>query len=192
MDPKGYTNKLNVENYMLVEIDDSFDEQIDEWIGVVEEYIDHETNKDFSVSDDTATDRVYDGDGTNTLNIDPAKEVVSVKLSPTSDAIATDQYHLYPANKTLKDKIKLRYLAFPRGDQNIVVNAKFGLENVPRDIEFAATVLLAGIIQNAWQTEGEVQSMTIGRYTVTYKDQAQIQDFNKVAEILAYNKKYTF
>lgn len=192
MNPKGYTDKTNIENYMLVEIDGSFDTQVDEWIRTIEEYIEHETNKDFAKSDDTATDRVYDGDGTQTLRIDPAKEVVGVKLSPTGTAIDTDQYVLYPANQTVKDKIKLKNIVFPTGDQNIVVKAKYGLENVPRDIEFAATVLVAGIIQNAWQSEGEVQSMTIGRYTVTYKDAEQIQDFNKVSDILEYNKKYDF
>ena len=189
---KDYTTKTAVENYLLIDIDASFDEQIIEWQEVVEQYIDHATSRDFSVAGETATDRVYDGDGTDTLVIDPAKEVVSVKMSATSDALATTQYVLYPANKTVKNKIKLLHQDFHKGNQNIVVNAKFGYEEVPKDIRFVATVLLAGIINTQWQSEGEVQSMTIGRYQVTYKSDQQISDFNKVEEILDYNKKYTF
>lgn len=32
MNPKGYTNKQAIENYLLIEIDDSFNSQVDAWI----------------------------------------------------------------------------------------------------------------------------------------------------------------
>lgn len=194
MAAKGYTTKEAVENYLLIEIDAAFDDQVDEWIESVEEYIDHETNRDFApaAEDAVAEDRTFDGDGTVTMDIDPCTEVEEVRFSETGDPIDEDQYVLYPVRKDTTDKIKMKYLKFPKGDQNIYVKAIWGYAAVPKDIKMAATVLVAGIINNAWQSEGEVASMTIGRYSVTYKTKAQVDDFNKIEEILAYNKRYTF
>lgn len=200
MASKGYTTKEAVENYNLVEIDDSFNDQVDEWIESVEEYIDHETNRDFGpVSRDeegeidaVEEDRTFDGDGSNTLVIDAAAEITEVRFSETGDPIDPDQYVLHPIRKDTTTQIVLKNLRFPRGMQNIYVKAKWGYAAVPKDIKLAATVLVAGIINNAWQSEGEVQSMTIGRYSVTYKTKQQVDDFNKIEEILAFNKRYTF
>lgn len=200
MASKGYTTKEAVENYNLVEIDNSFNDQVDEWIESVEEYIDHETNRDFGpVSRDedgdidaVAEDRTFDGDGSNTLVIDAAAEIEEIRFSETGDPIDVDQYVLHPIRKDTTTQIVLKNLRFPRGMQNIYVKAKWGYAAVPKDIKLAATVLVAGIINNAWQSEGEVQSMTIGRYSVTYKTKQQVDDFNKIEEILAFNKRYTF
>lgn len=193
--PKGYTDKAAVEAYMLITIDSSFDTQVDEWIAAAEEIIDGETNRDFAVFDEEegeATDRLYDGDGSQTLYIGPATEVVSVKLDPDGDEIDADQFFVYPANTLPKTKIKLPYLTFPEGSQNIVVNAKYGASTMKGEIKFAATVLVAGIINFAWNSGSNVRSMTMGRYSVTYKTDEQKEDLLKVQDILERNKRYTF
>ncbi len=192
---KGYTDKTAIENYLLMEIDSSFDDQINEWIESVEETIDAETGRDFAVFDEeegVATDRLYDGDGTNTLYIGPATEVVSVKLSADGDAIDADQFFTYPANTVPKTKIVMPYVKFPKGNQNIVVNAKFGAVSIKKDIKFAATVMVSGIILNAWNDGSEVQSITMGRYSVSYKTPKQKDDLMNVQEILDKNKRYSF
>lgn len=191
---KGYTDKEAIENYLLIDIDDSFNAQIDEWIEAIEDYIDHETNRDFLVANEEAVpeDRTFDGDATSTLDIDPAILIDEVRFSETGDPIDPDQYVLYPVRKDTINRIKLKYLRFPEGDQNIYVKATWGYDTIPKDIKLAATVLVSGIINNAWDSAGEVQSMSIGRYSVTYKTKEQVDDFNKVSDILAYNKKYTF
>lgn len=189
---KGYTNKTAIENYMLIFIDSTFDAQIDEWIETAENIIDAETNRDFSVASGPASDRVYDGADLDTLYIDPVSNITAVKLSPTDTALDADQYTLYPANSTLKNRIKLNFLKFPKGNQNIVVTGGFGIPDVKKDIKFAATVIVAGIINNAWADESEVSSLTIGRYSVTYKTPKQEDDFANVQEILDRNKKYSF
>jgi hypothetical protein len=61
---------------------------------------------------------------------------------------------------------------------------------VPADIKFAATVLVAGIINYSADVAGEVKSMSLGGYSVTYKDEKQWQDFDRVSEILKLNKKF--
>lgn len=192
---KNYTTKTAIENYMLIDIDDSFDEQITEWMEAVEQYIDHETNRDFSVAEDESgpgEERVYDGDNTNELVIDPAVEITSLKLSATGDEVDSANYFLYPANKLPKTSIRMKNLRFPKGLQNIVVGGRFGYPSVPSDIKFAATVLMAGVINFAWQSEGEIQSLTIGRYSVTYKNDKEVNDFARVQEILKHNRKITF
>lgn len=193
---KGYTTKEEIENYLLIDIDDSFDTQVEKWISAIERYIDHVTNRDWSaVSDESGyegEEKLFDGDKTNTLLVPAFVGDVSIKLTPTSTALASTEYVLYPANEAVKTKIVLKNKKFPRGMQNISVTADWGYEEVPEDITFAATVLVAGIINNAWQSEGEIQSMTIGRYQVTYKTEEQVNDFKRVGEILGFNKKYTF
>lgn len=192
---KGYTTKQAIENYMLIDIDTSFDDQVNEWLEAVEAYIDHATDRDFSVAEDESGDgeeKVYDGDGSCEMRIDPAVEITSVKLSATGDPLDSSKYFLYPANKIPKTSIKLSGLRFPKGLQNIVIGGRFGYPAVPADIKFAATVLMAGIINFAWESEGEVQSMTIGRYSVTFKDDKQVNDFARVNEILKQNKRYSF
>lgn len=194
MSAKGYTNKDAIEKYMLIDIDDSFDEQIDEWIQAVEEYIDGVTNRDYSVADEDAetSDRTFDGDGTSTLDIDPAVEIEEVRFSETATPVDEDNYILYPIRKDTTTKIKLRYLKFPKGLQNIYVKANWGYATVPMSIKLAATILVTGIINYAWNSDGEVQSMTIGRYSVSYKDKSQLSDFDKVDDMLLLQKKFSF
>lgn len=191
---KNYTTKEAIENYLLIEIDPSFDDQIDEWIESMEEYIDNETSRDFGVADAMAvsSDRTFDGDASQTLEIDPAITIDEVRFSETGDPIDSAQYTLYPIRKATTNKIFLKNLYFPRGNQNIYIKGNWGYESVPKDIKLAATVLVAGIINTAWQSEGEVASMTIGRYSVSYKTKQQVDDLNKVEEILQFNKRYTF
>lgn len=190
---KGYTSKQAIEEYMLLTIDESMDERIDRWIEAVENYIDAETNNDFAVAEDESgpeEERVYDGDGTSTLFIDPAMEISSVSIND-GEPLDESSYVLYPANRYPKDKIALKSCRkFLKGLQNITVTGRFGYDAVPADIEFVATVLVAGIINFSNQSEGEIQSMTIGRYSVSYKDKKQIGDFETVQATLIQRRRY--
>jgi len=192
--PKGYTTKAAIEKYLLITIDVSFDAQVDEWISAAEEIIDQETGRDFAIfaQNGVATDRLYDGDGTGTLFIGPVTQVMTVKLSADGDAIDADQYFVYPANTLPKTSIVMPYLYFPEGNQNIVVNAKYGAVTVKADIKLAATILAAGIINFAWADGSSIQSLTMGRYSVTYKTPEQKQDLLSVQEIMDRNKFYNF
>lgn len=193
---KGYTTKEQIENYLLIDIDDSFDTQVEKWITSVEKYIDLVTNRDWSpVSDESGyegDEKLFDGDKTNTLCVPAFTGTPEIKLSENATALSASEFVLYPANETVKSKIVLKNKKFPRGLQNISVTAMWGYDEVPEDIVLAATVLVSGIINNAWQSEGEIESMTIGRYQVSYKTQEQVNDFKRVEEILGLNKKYTF
>ncbi len=192
---KGYTTRAFIENYLLITIDASFYAQVDEWIAEIEKYIDEKTGRNFK-SDGTASVRFYDGDGTRELLIDDCTAIEEVKIN--GDVIATTDYVTYPENAVAKGlpftKIKLIGSVFPRYPEQInSVEAKWGYSvAIPSDIKTAATILVAGIINYSLNADGEVASETIGRYTVTYKDEKNWQDFNRVGEILKYYRKYTF
>lgn len=191
---KGYTDKATIENYLLIEIDVAFDDQITEWIEAAELYIDKATNRDFTPGDagDAYSDRRFTGDGSDTMPIDATIDIEEIRFSETGDPISETNYFLLPERSDTTTKIKLQYMKFPKGYQNIYVSAKWGYAEVPKDIKLAATVLAAGIINNAWNSEGEVASMTVGRYSVTYKTKKQMDDFASIDDILLLNKRYTF
>lgn len=192
--PKGYTTRQEIENYLLITIDSSFYAQVENWIAEIEKYIDKKTGRNF-VADSVASEKVYDGYNEPTLVIDDCVDVTEVKIGDDDALVegSDEDYVLYPANDLPKTRIKLIGSLFPSGDQNVHVTGKWGYSAaVPDDIKMIATVLVAGIINYSLNAEGEVQSMSIGRYSVTYKSEKQWQDFDRIAEVIKYYKKYVF
>lgn len=201
MAKKGYTTKTEIENYILTTIDASFNDQIDNWIESIEKYIDNQTGRNFlAEAESNASDKYFDGDNTNKLLIDDCVAVEEIEVgdgnlltADTSPLKADGDYVLLPYNRTPITRIELRdsyFPAYPR--QGIRVKARWGYsEEVPADIRQATTVLVAGIINYGNNADGEVKSMNIGAYNVTYKDEKQWQDFERVGEILSSYKKYT-
>jgi hypothetical protein len=192
--PKGYTTRQEIQNYLLITIDASFYAQVDNWIAEIEKYIDQKTGRNF-IADTVASEKLYDGYNEPTLLIDDCVDVTEVKIGdddPLTEG-SDEDYVVYPANFLPKTRLKLILSTFPSGDQNIHVTGKWGYSvTVPDDIKMIATVLVAGIINFSLNAEGEVQQMSIGRYSVTYKTKDEWQDFKKVDEILKYYKKYVF
>ena len=184
--PKGYTNQVLIENYLLITIDASFATQISDWIAKVEDFIDAYTGRNF-IADATASARLFDGLGTNAMNIDDCVAITKLEYgieSPLTEILTAD-YLKYPANELPITRLMMRYSVFPKDLQNIKITAKWGYSvAVPADIEFAATILAAGVINYSLNADGEVSSMTIGRYSVSYKDEKQWQDFDRANKIL--------
>lgn len=159
----------NVENYLLITVEESFKPNVQKFIDAVTAYIERYTGRTFTYdAEDEATERIYDGTGSSELFIDDAVEVTEVKIGET--VLDEDDFRLYPSNRPPKTRIILPYKRFYEGAQNITVTAKWGYgEAIPEDLSFAATLLVADII-NVGNTEGsgDVVSETIGRYSVTY------------------------
>jgi hypothetical protein len=198
---KGYTTIDNIENYLVMDIDSSFEDQVNTWIEQIEAYIDRQTGRNF-IADTAATRRFYTGDNTRKLIIDDAVEVTEVKIGTDpalterddDDLDAEYDYIVTPTNDTPKTGITLMGLIFPSyPEQTISVKAKWGFsEAVPADITNVATVLLAGIVNYSLQSEGEVQSKSMGIFQVTYKDEKQWKDFDRIESVLASYKKFHF
>lgn len=172
-----------VENYTLLDVEEYFQPTVQEYIDSVTAYIERFTGRKFT-ADEEASERIYDGTDSAELFIDDAVEITEVKLF--DEVLEETDYKLYPANSLPKTRIILPYRIFHSGAQNVTVTAKWGYgEEVPADLEMAATVMVAGIINTQTSTDGEVQSETIGRYSVTYKTgSSQEHDFEDAQRIL--------
>lgn len=194
MAAKGYTTRQKVENYLLTTIDASIYDQITDWIEEVEANIEKITGRIF-VADDEDSDRVYDGDNTDMLLIDDAVSVTTVEVDGAK--IDATDLKFEPANAAVRGKPITAIVydggVFTKGKQNVTVTAKWGYSTeCPKDIQRAATILVAGIVNYAYKGEGQVQSMSIGRYQVTYKDEKGWQDFALVDKLLAGYVRHTF
>lgn len=193
---KGYTTIEKVENYLLIDVEEYFEPQVEEWIGQVEKMIDRMTGRGTFIAETegeelAVSEKLYDGDGSDTLLTDDLISIESIEIDD-NDPLDPDEpdYYLYPANRTPKNKIKLNGGVFTKGNQNVKVNAVWGYsEDVPEDIVFAATVIVAGIINASGNQQG-IRSMTIGNYSVTYDGEKGFDDFKKAEEILKSYKKF--
>ena len=187
---RGYTNIQQIENYLLHTIDDDFKPQVDEWIAMMERFVEQETGRVF-IADTTATEKKYDGDGKIQLFLDECVDVSKLTIDDTE--ISSDDYLLYPTNELPKTRIKLKDdagLIFNEGEQNVSVEAKWGYSiDCPPDISFATMILVVGIINFSGEMEGEIKSEKIGDYSVTYKNKTSQQDFERAKSILEKYKK---
>lgn len=210
--PKGYTTKQHIANYLgialadlLIDVDESGDgSQVDEWIAEIEAYIEKKTGRNFMISDESGDENTYekkfDGDGSHVLIIADAISIDSVKIGDGENMIdesGDTSLYFYPANRTHPDQpiTRIEGAYFPKGRQNIKITGLWGYSiDVPDDIRLIATVLVAGIVNfsNTTLSEGRIQSMSIGRYSVSYKNDTQEKDFERVPDIISYYKRFSF
>ena len=187
-----YTDKAAVENYLLISIDNSFDSQLEGWINAVSKHIEQITGR-VILADDAASTRLYAIDGWHTrLVIDDCVEVTKVETGDTygDNFSENTDYVLLPLNETPKNAVVLKNQAWPRGTHRIT--AKWGsYVDVPDDIAFVATVLVAGIVNAQVGTGTAKKSERIGAYTIQYADDRGINDYDRVMAILDTYKRYT-
>lgn len=195
----AYTNKARIQNFLLINIDDSFASQIDEWILVVKEYIDDYCGREFEQESDT--DKTYDGDGTKELLIDDLLTLTKIEILDEDGTVdytfdATTEYYLYPTNKTPKTRIVINTPnapigIFPKGYQNVKITGTFGFATtVPEDIRFAATKLVAAIIQEGnYDIGSEIKSERLGEYSITYQDVSKLAERMEVDDILLKHRR---
>jgi hypothetical protein len=201
---RKYTSLTEVENYLLIDVDDSFQDQVESWIEYMTEYIEQETGRVFE-ADSEASEKTFEVKDRRELSVGGAVAAVKellinecagtgvTKLVIDDDEIDEGDYLLYPMNEDPKTRIVLTSdsgLSFTEDEQNIVVTAHWGYSSeVPSDIKFVCTVLVAGIINNSWSHEGELASITMGRYSASFKTESQVKDFETAKEILKKYKK---
>lgn len=204
---REYCSIEEIENYMSITIESSFTSQVKIWIQWMTEYIEVQTGRVF-IADASNSEKIYEVNLQRSVSVggylaSPTELVVNEFVN-TSTAVITlvidgtevssKNILLYPA--TVEDLPKNRIaltkdsgLVFTKGEQNINLEAKWGYSiAVPGDIKFAAIVLVAGMINESWSSEGEMSSITLGRYTMSFKDKKQLKDFERTKEIL---KMYT-
>lgn len=183
------TTRQAVQNYMLIDIDPTLHDQVDEWISGVGKEIDMMTDRQI-IADDTATTRYYNGSGKTKQVIDDFITITKVELRANQDDVTpsdiTSDVYLFPANKTPKWLLE-SYITFSKGIQNVLVTGRHGYcasDAIPTDLKFAATVFVSGIINYSNTSKGEIKSESIGRYSVTYETDEQKQDFERAKAII--------
>lgn len=194
MASKGYTTKTAIENTLLETIDSSFDTALDLFIEEVEQFIENYTGRIF-IADSTASEKLYDGDGSKTLFID---ECIDLDGGEGGSPIKIDDVELlggevgwlYPANTTPKNRIVMESISFTKGHQNISIIAKWGYSVAcPAAIRMAATTLVIGRLQYSHNTP---KSEKIGDYSISYSDDVGWQSYTRALEILDQYKKFSF
>ena len=193
----AYTTKAKVENYLMINIDSSFDSQIDLWIKAVDRFIDRYTHRVFGAS--TAT-KYYDGVNSNELIIDTFNSLTSVELLDIDGDVehslteGTD-YIVYPLNGEMKYKIILTnyaviqtFAGYDNNKKRVKIVGSFGSsksdKTVPDDIELVSTMLVAQII-NQVNKGGDITSESLGDYSVSFeKDLADAIKITNVKTIL--------
>lgn len=197
---KGYCGITDIENYTLTEIAESFETNVEEWISMVEQYIEKETGRVF-IADSEASERYFDGNGEIEFYID---EFIAITGAVIYDTLGNVKYTLtedthyltFPYNKETKRGLiaksynVLGFADFTLGVKNVKITAKWGsFEAVPDAIKFATMVLVSGIVNFSNNADGEIKSEKIGDYSVTYKDE-QLKDFELAKEIIGQYTKH--
>lgn len=181
-----YTTEQKVKNYLQVTNLSSFaSAAISDWIAAVSHWIDRYCNREFTAQ--TVT-KLYDGNSKSEILTDDFTTLTKIEVIDSDGAVdestsdSTDWF-TYPANQKPKTRIKLNQetnnfrTSFPKGNQNIKVYADWGYEtSVPKEVEMAATMMVAEIVQANSASEANVKSESLGDYSVTYEQTDQIAD----------------
>jgi hypothetical protein len=179
----SYTTQTKIENYALQDMDAAFQTAIDTWIEIAEDYINQATNRQFEA---VTAEYEFDGNNKTRLFVGDFTALTSVEVDSTD---VTSDIKTYPANTTPKNVLFYEN-GFDSGEQNIVVNAKWGYsDSAPKGIEFAATVFVAGLIQKHVKSTKAVKSEKIGNYQVAYSED-QFEDFKMLDKILSAYRYY--
>ena len=175
---KLYCSVEDVSNYLLLEIADDFEPQVEQWIQGISAHIEKVTGIDW-LADTTANARLFNGNGCNMLNVGNfiGTPVVEFGDDYAENFVATTNFVTVPFNGNAKTDILMKDEVVPHGTMNVRVTAKWGYaEEVPDDIRHACVVLVSGIVLANTNQDGEVESEKIGNYTVKYKSDSHKDD----------------
>lgn len=195
----AYTTEVAVENYLQIDIDNSFSSQITEWIAAADKYINNYCNQPQGFEQSSGGVKYYDIPETSKeLLVDQFTALTQVQVLDPADntsvdytLAATTDYVAYPLNDTNKYKLVLS----PNGQ---IINWQKGVRvkitgtwaGVTEDIKLASTMLVAKIIEKGLKG-GTVVSESLGDYSVTYADVENVAKEINVAKLLAPYRNWT-
>jgi hypothetical protein len=196
-----YSTLQLVKNYLLLDIDSSFDSQIEAWIGGASRMMDNMCNRKL-VASDTPTAQYFDGNNTTQLMVDDFVAITELAKSNTEysdgtfSVVTSTDYITYPKISTEMPRARgliLKNDVFNWGYQNWRVTARWGyLAQITEDLQFACTVIVAGIVTAQTNGQQSKTSEKIGNYAVTYSDQKGWADYNNALKTLETYKKHMF
>ena len=173
----AYTDKGQIQKYLAVDIDNSFDTQIDNWITAVEAWIERYVGFSFETGD--RVDRYYDGSGIRSLLVDTFFGSMTAEILNTDGSVdqsltegQSNDYLAYPLNEAQKNELVLASSAtignFPARHRSVKLNAKFGWSaTVPQDIQLIATKLVGEIVKEGLKG-GKLSQVQLGDYSASF------------------------
>ena len=198
----SYTSKNLIENYLMLNIDSSYNDQIDFWISAAEIFVNKYTGrKDGFDASGVDSIKYYDGNGSKYIIIDNFITLSTIEILEYngSDVAYTltegkgNDFVVVPYNEDSKYKLILEPSAqvgsWLSGNKRIKLTADWGYSStVPKDIELATTMLVSETIL---QTQGKgikVNAESLGDYSISYvnnvTEAGQILSLTKVKQIL--------
>jgi hypothetical protein len=205
----AYTDKASIENYLLTEINVSFNDQIAEWIAAVTKYIENQTGRVFELiqSEENPAQpeaRLFEGGNRQTLLIDDliGGEGLGVLIVEKGDrygenftVIDEADYQTLPLNSGTNASGPITSIGLKRQAWGVGIHRITGYWGYsvipPADVKFAATVLTAGIVTAHFSNESITKSETIGNYSVSYTTPTQAADFERIPAILDSYRRIT-
>lgn len=185
----NYSTKTAVQNYLLTNIDASFDTQLTAYIEAMTEFIDGKAG--YPIYTETATTRIYDGSGDFIQIINPVHTITQVlvdTVEPSNTVLLKAPY-----NSDIKTNLTLKSGIFTADFANVSVTGKHCLAvTLPEKIKWACTVLVAGIVNQVNNQTDGVQSEKVGEYQVTYRDSKERNDYKLAMDIIGSYRRITF
>jgi hypothetical protein len=189
----AYTTQANVEAYLKRELTTDEENLFANQLKSVENWINNQIGGSFG--DVSETTRYYDGSGESILSIDPVMSVTSVKLVDSEELEVEEyemgiDYELRPRNESVFTWIDFgRIGCTPWGIANISVTGKFTLGEVPDDIEYLATYIMAQLFTRQDNvSSGDLKSETIEGYSRTFNT---IKEYSQDSVVQSILEKYT-
>jgi hypothetical protein len=198
-----YTTINDVKNYALVEIEQSFETQITDWIIQVSKIMDKMANRRLLAPAEFYV-RFYNGNNKADIRIDDCVEINRLRIGDqygeNFEEINSNQYVKYPQRSTsgLSDqephrRIFLKNDYFKGGIQNIEVRARWGaFTTLPADLKLACTILVAGIVINQSKGKQAQSSEKIGNYAVSYLTEQGMKDYKMALETINLYRNYDY
>jgi hypothetical protein len=189
-----YTSVDKIGSYLLVDIDVTYQDAVDEIITGVSKLFDAMANRKLVAEEGDAV-RYFDGNGKTALLIDDFVSITTLEIGDTygDNLAATTSYVLYPKNADEpRNMIMLKDGSFTPGVQNVKVTGKWGaFAETPADIELAATIVAAGILNNQLKGNQAKKSEAIGSYSVSYGDDKGFADYDRAIKTIDSYKRYS-
>lgn len=183
----NYTTIENVKKYLNVTVEDAYTAQIDSWITAMSQYVDKYCNR--VITRDTPETRTFIGYGSNSVVIDECTAIESVTLD--GNALDASAYTTLPRNRDYVQALQLPRVIGSTGE--LVIEAVFAhTVEVPSDVEFAVTVLVAGIVNTTRAGGDNVSSEKVGQYSITYRNANERADIMQAKAILDGYKRLAF
>jgi len=197
-----YTTKEKIENYLMTNIDSSFDTQITNWISAAQLYINNYVGKSDGFEETVESIKYYDGNGERELDIDECIEITSIEIleSNGTDVEYTlsegqeNDYITWPYNELPIYRLRLTNVAevgsFNKGKKRIKITAKWGHSStVPKDVELVATILTSSAIEPGLKG-GKIKSEKLGDYSVAFEMMEDSPNILSTLRILDHYKTF--